>query len=327
MSHELEIIDGRAVVLGRDPMWHSLGQVTGKNFGIERINEFAPEILSPVTLQPTYVAVNGDFGMEYKETPLKGAIVRDIDGKVVGEGVGKDTYGIVQTADAFEWGQTISGFGDLPLVSAGTLREGRQWFFTYQMGEEAPAGIKRTPYLTVASSHDGSMGLLALFSDIITVCANTLAWNVAEATDRVNLRHTSHVEDRMRDALVTLERAAERVQAVNKRIETLAMIKVQSFKPLMDTLLPRIDVKEGDSTRGQTLRDNARTAVRELLRSQVVEDDHRHTGWAWVQAVNTYEQWTQPIRGGNRATRQFDAVVKGKQPLTAQAVEQVLALA
>jgi phage/plasmid-like protein (TIGR03299 family) len=326
MSHELEIIDGRALVLGRDPMWHSLGQVTGRNFGIERINEFAPEILSPVTLQPTYVAVNGDFGLEYKETPLKGAIVRTIDGKVVGEGVGKDTYGIVQSKDAFEWGSAISEFGDLPLVSAGTLREGRQFFFTYQMGDESPAGIQRTPYCTVCSSHDGSMKLLALFSDIITVCANTMAWNIADADDRVQLRHTARVEDRMRAALITLERAAERVQAVNKQIETLAMIKVQHFKPLMDTLLPRIDVKEGESTRGQTLRDNARTAVRELLRSQVIEDDHRQTGWAWVQAVNTYEQWNQPIRGGDRATRQFDAVVKGKQPLTAMAVEQVLAL-
>lgn len=327
MSAELEIIDGRALVLGREPMWHALGQVVGNNFDTNWINQYAPEILSPVTIQPTYVITNGTFGPEYVETPFKAAVVRDIDQKVVGEGVGKESYGIVQPMDAYEWGQTISEFGDLPLVSAGNLREGRQFFFTYQMGDEAPAGIKYTPYVTVASSHDGSLSLMAMFSNIITVCANTLAMNINATkrgqSNKVVIKHTANVNQRMQMALQTLRSAALNVEQVNERIERLATIKVRDFTPLLDGIMPVID----NDGRSKTMRDNARQAVRELLRSQVIEDDHRNTGWAWVQAVNTYENWNAPIRGGDRATRQFDAVVKGAQSLTAQALEQVLVLA
>ena len=327
MSAELEIIDGRALVLGRDPMWHALGQVVGDNFDTEWITRYAPEILSPVTMHDTYVIVDGEFGPEYVQTPQKAAIVRAIDQKVVGEGVGKDSYGIVQSQDAYEWGQTISGFGDLPLVSAGTLREGRQFFFTYQMGEEAPAGIKHTPYLTVCSSHDGSLSLMAMFSNIITVCANTLAMNISSTrkgkSNKVTIRHTANVDQRMKMALEALRGAAAYVENTNAEIVRLATIKVRDFTPLLDGLMPVID----NDGRSKTMRDNARDAVRSLLRSQVIEDDHRNTGWAWVQAVNTYENWTAPIRGGDRATRQFDAVVKGTQSLTTQAFGQVLALA
>ena len=329
MSHELEILDGRALVLGRENMWHQLGQVTGTNFGEERIMEYAPEILSPVELVPTYVIKNGtEWGAEYVQTPTKGAIMRECDQKVVGEGLGLDTYGVVQSRDAFEWGQTISEFGDLPLVSAGLLREGRQFFFTYQMGAENPAGIDYNPYLTVCSSHDGSLSLQAMTSTIITVCANTLQMNLSSGKNVLTLKHTSNVEQRMSMALAALQATAENVEATNKQIETLVRLEVRNFSLLLDGLLPTVDTQEGQSTRGSTVRETARDAVRSLLRSQVIEDEHRNTGWAWVQAVNTYEQWTKPIRGGdqNRAVRQFDNATKGIQPLTQAAVKQVLAL-
>jgi len=328
MSHELEIIDGRALVLARDPMWHSLGQVTGDNFDAAWIERYAPEILSDVHIHPTYVIVSDeDCGVSYVETPNKAAIVREYDNKIVGEGLGKASYGVVQPSDAYEWGQTISGFAGLPLVSAGTLREGRQFFFTYQMGDEAPCGINYTPYLTVTSSHDGSLSLMALFSDIITVCANTLAWTLGEAkgpNNRVTLKHTANVDQRMVMALAALRGAAEHVEKVNKQIETLANIRLSAFDKtrMMDNLFPYI----AEDGRAKTMRDKTRDSVRSLMRSQVVEDGLQDTGWAWVQAVNTYENWNTPIRNSDRAERQFDAIVKGNQNLTNAALEQVLAL-
>ena len=330
MSHELEILDGRALVLGREDMWHQLGQVTGINFGEDRIMEYAPEILSPVELVPTYVIAQAQqgWGAEYVQTPSKGAIMRECDQKIVGEGLGLDSYGVVQPRDAFEWGQTISEFGDLPLVSAGSIREGKQFFFTYELGKEKPAGIDYNPYLTVCSSHDGSLSLQAMTSTIITVCANTLQMNLNSGKNVLTLKHTSNVEQRMEMALAALQATAANVEATNKQIETLVRLEVRNFSLLLDGLLPSVDTQEGKSTRGETVRETARDAVRSLLNSQVIEDDHRNTGWAWVQAVNTYEQWTKPIRGGdkNRAVRQFDNATKGIQPLTQAAVKQVLAL-
>jgi phage/plasmid-like protein (TIGR03299 family) len=325
-NSSLEIVDGRAIALGRENLWQALGQVTGNNFGVEEINATAPEILSPVEMCPTYIQVEGSWGREYVETPNKAAIIRTLDNKVIGEGVGKQSYGIVQPMDAYEWGSNISGFGDLPLVSAGTIRNGSQFFFSYQMGDEMPAGIKYTPYLTVTSSHDGSVSLMALFSTVVTCCANVLLASSYKHKDRLILKHTINVDNRMEMTLKALRGAAQYVEDVNQQIERLAVITVRNFDPLLDALLPSMDTIDGQPSRGATLRETARDAIRGLLSSKVIEDDHRNTGWAFIQAVNTYEQWNAPIRGGQRATRQFDAAVKGNQPLTRQAINRVLAL-
>jgi len=311
-------------------MWHQLGQVTGTNFGEQRIMEYAPEILSPVRLAPTYYIKNGDeWGAEYIACPEKGVTIRECDQKIVGEGLGLKTYGVVQPRDAFDWGQTISEFGDLPLVSAGLIREGKQFFFTYEMGKESPSGIDYMPYLTVCSSHDGSLSLQAIASTIITVCANTLQMNLSGGTNVLTIKHTSNVDQRMQMALAALQAVASTVEATNQGIRLLTSIKLRSFDALLDGLLPSVDTQHGESTRGETTRETARDAVRSLLRSGVIEDDHRDTGWAWVQAVNTYEQWSKPIRSSSpatRALRQFDGLVKAAQPLTSKAIGQVLAL-
>ena len=55
MSHELEILDGRAVFLGRVPAWHKLGQVVGDDFGLDEVREQAPEVLMPVRMEVPYV--------------------------------------------------------------------------------------------------------------------------------------------------------------------------------------------------------------------------------------------------------------------------------
>ena len=55
-------------------------------------------------------------------------------------------------------------------------------------------------------------------------------------------------------------------------------------------------------------------------------------GWAFVQAVNSYEQWNAPLRKTKnmatdtaRAVRQFDQITGKGQPQTAKAVSLVLA--
>lgn len=316
------------VYMGRDQAWHVLGIVKGRAFGREDIEHDAPEILSPVELVPTYVFDGQHDGVpSYTQCPSKGAVRRTYDGKIVGEGLGVDTYGVVQPADAFEWGEAIANLSGFPCISAGTLREGSQFFFTYDAGTVDTLMGPIDSYLTVASSHDGTLALTALNSNIIVVCANTLAMALASASDRITLKHTSKVEDRMEQALAAIRTNVEHTSGVVETVNRLNTIQVREFRPLLDGIMPIIDTPG----RSKTQRDNARATVLDLLRSPVTEGAE-NTGWAFVQAVNTYENWNQTIRGLKgrdsaivRAERQFDTIIKGRQPLTDRAIEAVLA--
>ena len=322
MSHELEILDGRAVFLGRVPAWHKLGQVVGDDFGLDEVREQAPEVLMPVRMEVPYVLTDNG------PTPLlkTGAIVRE-DGAIVGEGIGQETYGIVQPLYAFEFGQELAGITEMPLVSAGNIRGGSQFFFTYAAGHITCGDYAEDINLSITSSHDGSLSLMALFSRTVIVCANTQAMALRGATNRIVFKHTSQVEDRMKAFLDTQEGVIEYRKAVQAQVESLAVTRMnlRQFDALLDGVLPVLD----EEARNKNQRDDARMAIRALSGAPVV-GEFAGTALGFIQAVNTYENWGAPVRGRNgrseatlRAERQFDAMVKGNQPLTTAALEAV----
>jgi len=312
--------------MGREMAWHRLGIVKGRAFGREDIEHDAPEILMNVRFEPTYVYMEDTE--EFVETPLKGAIVRD-DGRIVGEGLGKDTYGLVQSTHALEWGEQIASLATFPLVSAGTIREGRQFFFTFDVGTcDSPLG-NLSNHLTVASSHDGTIPLMALHSSTIVVCANTLAIAMNSAHSKTTLRHTAHVEDRLKAAINAIKDTKEHLDDTIEFMEQLDTVYVDDVGNFVsDVVGYSSDMEDG---RKKTQVTNARDAIMELWRSDMADGLSAHSGLRVVQAVNTYENWGSKIRGIKgrdteyvRAERQFDAMVKGKMPLTEKAVQRVL---
>jgi hypothetical protein len=96
---------------------------------------------------------------------------------------------------------------------------------------------------------------------------------------------------------------------------------------MLDLILPKLS----DESLRAIRRENARHEIMALAGSAMVPEDLRDTGWAVVQAVNTYENWVKPSRktkyGDNSiAVRQFDAAITGKgQDLTQRAISAVLA--
>ena len=321
MAHMIENENGTDMFIGAKDAWHRLGEVVGDDFDFDHIRLTRPEIASPLEKRPMYYEYSGGFA----EIDNRMAVVRLHDEKVVGV-VGSD-YGLVCPEEAYEWASAISEYGEIPLVSAGNLRGGSQFFFTLRMGTEAPAGIQYTPYVSVVSSHDGSQPLQAIFSPTVVVCANTLALAQQNARNKVTLRHTARIQDRMEMALDTLRVSAESAKATNQLISDLAGIKVPSIKAMLDKLLPKLDDEGNRATR----RAKVRSDILALARSEMVPEDLQETGWAFVQAINTYENWVKPVRKNKSndnaiAVRQFDAALNGKgQDLTNKAVAAVFA--
>lgn len=316
--------------MGKDPAWHRAGIVEGRAFTKADVLMKAPELLSKIRLQPVFVRLfDENAAIGYEQVPKIAANVRECDGKVVGAGMGLDSYGLVQPEEAWDWGQAIAELSGADALSIGTIREGTQWFVTFDTGDAESALGKIKGYLSILNSYDCSWLLQALNSNVIVVCANTAAMAQASAFDRIVLRHTSGIKDRMEQALQAIKANIAHTKATVAVIDTLASIQVRDWSPLLDAVLPPI---EDGGKRAITLRDNARAQVAEYIRSDIA-DGVRGTGLAFVQGVNTYENWSVPIRGIKgrniddvRAERQIDSLVKGVQPLTAKATELVLEL-
>jgi phage/plasmid-like protein (TIGR03299 family) len=321
MAHELEIIDGRASFLGRDDAWHRLGHAIGRPFTWADVVEYCPTVALPVNKLPL-----GDL-MPLNVVPADMHGMLRSDGKLLA--VVGDKYEPVQAEEMYDFGNAVQGLTNAPLVSVAGLREGRQYAFTYHLGDSEVGGEQFTHKFSIVGSHDGSILNMGLRSTTTIVCANTMAAALMSAVDRITLRHTANVRERMEEAVRAAQVSREGIEHFEQTVAALQTtpIGTRDFDLLLDGVFPVTDAKARTANEVQ----RARGAVRSLFGSPLTEG-FGGTGWAFVQAVNTYEQWSAPVRKTKgvstetvRALRQFDALVKGGHPLTQKAASLVLA--
>jgi phage/plasmid-like protein (TIGR03299 family) len=333
MSDNIEILDGKGQYMGRQAAWHRLGEVTGEDFtwadllaaDISVTKRVDKVPLSDLVILCT-VAGDDQFGIVREDNVLLATVGA--------------RYEPVQAVQAYEFGSDVRRQAEgeglrADLISVGSLDHGRRYFFTYDLGRFTIGDYEVADYWTVSGSHDGTSPLLGLNSPILVVCANTLAAAKAAGTTHYRFRHTSGVHDRMDEARQALGTHHENREAYVAMAEGLMRTPVapQTYKALLDTLFPA-----GDDvpTRTRNVNDAAREKVGLLYRAEDQTVDVvggvEGTAWAFVQSVNTYENWGMPTRNTRgvgsdtlRAMRQADSVLSGKQPLTDKALDLVLA--
>jgi len=331
MSHDIEFVDGRAQVLGRDLWWHQLNEPLGRNATKEDAKRLVPVLFMPVEKVPMSEIIAPDEGFKVYDDEY--ALLRS-DGQILRTGVG-DRYEVVQAEDFYEWGrEVVDIFGmhgeQADLVSAVSIRGGRQYAFVFEQAEVEVNGVSYKGYLNLLGGHDMRLTNSLRVTPVVTVCGNTYRINRTYAA-AFTFRHTLNVDQRMDQALTMLRETQIAKNEFEETIRKLTSTKLETreFDLFLDALWPEQDVA------ARTLKQHelAREAVRSLYVAPL-QDGVERSGWAFVQAVNSYEQWSNPIRRVNglgikasRAVRQFDALAKGTQPLTDRAVELVLASA
>jgi hypothetical protein len=260
------------------------------------------------------------------------------DGLIIATGLGEQ-WTPFHASQGYAFGQCIREQADenglqADLLSLGTLYGGRRWFLTYDLGSFNIGEYSVRDYLSINGSYDSSWPLQVLSSPIIEVCANTVAAAKHFGTTHYRYKHTSGIFDRVEEAKRALGRHranAEAFKAVGERLLATPVTPVQ-YSNLVDALFPTDDdvpVKTKNSN------DTAIQKVSELYKAQVGSNVVSESGnaWAFVQAVNTYENWGSPIRktagrseAETRALRQIEQLNDGKQKLTATALDLVGAI-
>jgi phage/plasmid-like protein (TIGR03299 family) len=339
---DLELIDGAGQAMFREPAWHRLGTVVGDNFGwaeavaanlsvtfgVEKVA--ISELIS--TLNP--FDINGP---DLRAQDDEYATVRS-DGLILQTGLGQQ-HTVFHASEGYAFGQCIREQGEKQgiksdLRSLGTIDRGRKWFMTFDLGTFQIGDYDVNDYMSVNGSYDSSWKLGVLSSEIVQVCANTIALSKRFGVTHYGFKHTSGIFDRVEEAKKAIARHAANRAAFQALGDQLVETRVsaQRYANIVEALFP---VNDDVPTKTRNVNSDAQSKVRALYLGEVgpnVVQGVEGTGWAVVQAVNTYENWGTPIRktagrgeATTRALRQVEAVVDGKQPLTDQALELVLA--
>lgn len=338
MSHEIGIEDD---VMLEASAWHRLGTVVGRLFGWA---EAVAEDL-PITRPVVKVAV-GDIltplpsaeGISLRSQENEYAHVRS-DGLVIATGLGEQVT-TFHASEGYAFGQAIREHADdqlglqCDLKSLGTLYNGRKWFMTFDLGKFYIGDYAVRDYLSVNGSYDSSWPLTVLSSPTIEVCANTVAAAFHGGVKHYRFKHTSGIFDRVEEAkrAVTAHNAnRQAIQALGEKMLTTPL-SASEYGRLVRAMFP---IDDETTPRSKKVNEEAVETVTTLYKAQVGGVvDSPGNGWSFVQAVNTYENWAQPVRKTagrseevTRALRQIEQLQAGRQPLTEAASDLVLALA
>ena len=229
MSAEIEYTDGRANVLGRETWWHRLNVGLERNATWSDVQELAPALtlgvkkvsMRDLIIDPTVTVPEDIFG-----------ILRE-DGKLLSGGAGTK-YETIDPEAIYTWAlEMVQVINDTDredlLISAGSIREGRQGFFVFEAEAFEVNGVKFEGMHNVLFSHDGTIPVRDIPSREATVCANTFDMNLRNASAFMH-RHTQKAPERMAQALAAQKLAMQTEDTFRQTVE-----KLQSKRSVVPT--------------------------------------------------------------------------------------------
>lgn len=124
---------------------------------------------------------------------------------VLGSRLGK-VYKPYQNTDALAVVDDLLKSGKVTIETAGVVDGGRRVFICLKFAEPMKVGNKDEifQYLLLCNSHDGTMSITALVTNVRVVCANTLAAALAGAKGEYKIRHTTNAQDRVKESFAIM---------------------------------------------------------------------------------------------------------------------------
>lgn len=209
---------------------------------------------------------------------------------------------------------------DLQIGSAGLLKDGAQAWVQAEMPENVttPEGVEFRPYISGATSLDGSLSTTYKTGNELIVCDNTMHAALQGSAFRVKIRHTKNSLDKihdMRTALGVVHQEAESFAAEIKEL-TSTTVTDRQWSAFLDVYTPLPEVKKtkgGGPGNGYTLAENKRDRLSSLYYNDPRSSDWAGTAFGVLQAVNTYNNHDSIVRGDHsRAERNMQLALRGK---------------
>jgi phage/plasmid-like protein (TIGR03299 family) len=251
------------------------------------------------------------------------AIMRSDSGEILG--IFKDTYRVHQFD---EWLlQNVASLldADLQIGSAGLLRGGAQAWVQIEMEETLSVrGVEFRPFLTAATSHDGSLATTYVTGAQVVVCDNTLAAGLANADAKLKVRHSVNSMSKLGDARDALGIVYSVADAFTAEVEALMEQRVTN--PRFSKFVSAYTNPENAEKRSPQMETKA-DVLQKLWKDDERVAPWKNTAYGVVAAVNTYVHHEGSVRGGEekRAERNMARVVTGDHVKLDQSTLDLLA--
>ena len=191
---------------------------------------------------------------------------------------------------------------DLPILSAGTLRDRRMAFVSVGVPDDAALdGLPaRSHALNLGTSHDGTCALVGTLASYIVVCANTFrASLLGSAPLEVRVKHTNAIEDleQARQILRDMIAAQTATDVAITRLLDTDYPAHRFQEDLTSTVLPVVyQVPDEDAVKNRTRHDNRVEDIVGHYYGANVPAAHRGTAWGALMAVQGWEQHDKATR-------------------------------
>lgn len=257
--------------------------------------------LSPIgdALSSVYASTPNLFVVERDNPFTPGAV----DALAV---VGK-RYRVAQNEEVAAFGSTITEVSDYQWETMGALDNGRRFFGALGVADTLvldPKGradeISR--YLTVASSHDGTMPVTVIKTNVRVVCANTLAVALRDNSGKFTARHTGDIKGRIEDARAALGMAVAYDEAFEAEAQAMIQREVTAseFHAIVESLYPRPE----DDVKGAQKKWDTKVELLEAIYNGTADQGDTNstisgTAWGVVNALTERIDYYRKPRSDN----------------------------
>jgi phage/plasmid-like protein (TIGR03299 family) len=215
----------------------------------------------------------------------------------------------------------------LQIGSAGLLKGGAQAWVQIEMPEtmEAAEGVLFRPFLTAATSLDGSLATTYLTGAQVVVCDNTLSAALGTADDKIKVRHSTNSLSKINDVRAGLGIVHQIADEFEDQVKRLTSEFVSDA--LWQDFLARLTyVSPGATTRSINTAERKQDAMNRLWSHDERVAPWKNSAYGVLAAVNTYEHHEKTIKGASRAERNMSRVVTGGVDKLDASTLQMLAL-
>lgn len=216
-------------------------------------------------------------------TPIPGAFCTKKENSLETFGVVGKEFSIIQNIEGFDFINALVGEG-LTFLKAGENRK-MVWIIG-QLPTIEVLGDEVTPHVIFQNSHGGNTTLKATIAPLRIICQNQFNLTFRKADNKISLRHTSSIKERLHTAETVLAQNSIYLAEFKKKAEEMASAKVSKAK--VDSFLDTIFEVKADFNPTQTKNIEEKRA--RFLAAYQAEDNQNFIGTQWG-LVNAYTDY------------------------------------
>jgi phage/plasmid-like protein (TIGR03299 family) len=214
---------------------------------------------------------------------------------------------------------------DLAVGSAGLLGGGARAWVQIEMEDTLDVqGIKFRPFLTAATSMDGSMATQYVRGAQVVVCDNTLSAAVgSQAQEKFKVKHSRFSLNKIGDVREALGIIYTMADDFTEQVNTLLDQSVTDTE--LEQFLAQWAGTDSNTQRSKTMAARKQGELRQLWNHDERVTPWKNTAYGVLAMVNTYGHHIQTVKNVSRAERNAENVITGQRAKEDREAMDVLA--